>query len=617
MSICMKNLISLKLSVLLPLIFLAFGCAAMLPPSTGDLIRNDAALLQQADNFYRAHRYNEALATYEQYLQTSPQGVQWQHAWLRTAELYGIKGDWLQARARYERILAVPVDSGLALKARYGVGQAQYKLGNFLEAERILENLTASNLSGDLRFKTNALLTELSLQSRNFPQACSRLLLVEKDLPYGEEEWYQDLKSRLLERATAPELEKLADLYRDTPLTPALLLQLIRLETQAGRPEKAEEWLATLQRRFPQSPEAVLAAKLSAPPTRTEAVGSTAAIGCLLPLSGEYAEVGHQVKNGLELAALQAHMSLAVEDCGSGADPTVAALEKLANDPKIVALIGFFPSAVAEAAAAAAQRLGVPLLALTQKKDVTQTGSFIFQDFLRPPLMLQALVSYTGSRMGWQRYAIICPDSKYGRTMARQFAEELNKHGMLLVSQVSYAEDGHNLAQAVQTLTTVNPGPDGRPSLDAVFIPDEDRAVAAVASVLASTSQFRMPLLGTNILHTPSALQHDARLDGIFFPDGFFAGDPDPAVRAFVSDYQQQFQQTPSYLAAQGYSSLRLAGEALQGSPGIGRGEFAQKLSQQLPPPGFTLFKSFNTVREAQLAIKILTIRGQEFQLAP
>ena len=46
----------------------------------------------------------------------------------------------------------------MALRARYGVGQANYKLGNHLEAERILENLSASSLPGDLRFKTNALL---------------------------------------------------------------------------------------------------------------------------------------------------------------------------------------------------------------------------------------------------------------------------------------------------------------------------------------------------------------------------------------------------------------------------------------------------------------------------
>ncbi len=174
----------------------------------------------------------------------------------------GVTG--IRPRLRYERLLAVKTDSGIALRARYGVGQANYKLGNHLEAERILENLSASSLPGDLRFKTNALLTELSLQSGNIAQAFNRLLLVEKDLPFGEEEWFQDLKIRLLSRASALDLEKLADLYRDTSLTAGVLLQLAKMELQAGRPEKAATWLTTLQQRFPESPEAAQAKQLSA-----------------------------------------------------------------------------------------------------------------------------------------------------------------------------------------------------------------------------------------------------------------------------------------------------------------------------------------------------------------
>ena len=210
--------------------------------------------LSEADSLYRAHRYEEALQRYEYYLRTSPPAQQWHYAFLRTAELYGIRGDWNQARMRYERLLTIKTDSGIALKARYGAGQANYKLGNYQEAERILENLSASSLPGELRFKTNALLTELSLQSGNTTQAFSRLLLVEKDLPYGEEEWFQDLKTRLLTRANSLDLEKLADMYRDTPLTAGVLLQLVKMEMQAGHPEKAGTWLATLQQRFPEQP---------------------------------------------------------------------------------------------------------------------------------------------------------------------------------------------------------------------------------------------------------------------------------------------------------------------------------------------------------------------------
>ncbi len=548
-------------------------------------------------------------------MKTSPPERQGQHAWLRTAEIYGIKGDWIQARTRYERLLAVKTDSGIAFRARYGVGQANYKLGNHLEAERNLENLSASSLPGDLRFKTNALLTELSLQSGNTAQAFSRLLLVEKDLPFGEEEWFQDLKIRLLSRASALDLEKLAGLYRDTPLTAGVLLQLAKLELQAGRPEKAATWLTTLQQRLPESPEAAQAKQLVPTVDKAKAPPLPAAVGCLVPLSGENAEAGRQVKNGLELAASQSGVALIIKDCGNDAQQTAAAAEELANNPQVLVLLGFFPAATADAAAAAAQRLEIPLLALTQRKDITLTRTFVFRDFLTQRLMLQALLHYTANTLGWQRYAILYPNSKYGQSLARLFSEETNRQAARLVGQVSYPDGGRDMAQAVQTLTQINPGPEGVPGLDAVFIPDEANIVAAIAKEIASSPLAHVRLLGTNLLQTPTTLEYGKVLEGILFPDGFSAADADPAVKAFVADYRQRFQQPPNYLAAQGYSSMRLLAETQKDSPGLTRGEFAQKLQHQTQPPGFSLFKGFNAEREAEMTTKILTIRDREFQL--
>jgi ABC-type branched-subunit amino acid transport system substrate-binding protein len=315
------------------------------------------------------------------------------------------------------------------------------------------------------------------------------------------------------------------------------------------------------------------------------------------------------------MAASQSGVALIIKDCGNDSERTAAAVEELANNPQVLALMGFFPSATADAAAEAAQRLEIPLLALTQRKDITLARSFVFRDFLTQRLMLQALVNYTANTLGWQRYAILYPNSKYGQSLARQFTEETNRQAARLVGQISYPDDGRDVAQAVQTLTQFNPGPDGLPGLDAVFIPDEVNIVAAIAKEIASTPLAQVRLLGTNILQTSAALECGAVLDGILFPDGFFAADPDPAVKAFVADYRQRFQQPPNYLAAQGYSSMRLLAETQKGFPGLTRGEFAQKLRHQTQPPGFSLFKGFNVDREAELTTKILTIKGKEFQL--
>jgi branched-chain amino acid transport system substrate-binding protein len=571
-------------------------------------------LYEEAEQLYRANRFAEALARYEQFLQTSPPAAQGQQAWLRTAELYGIQGNWLEARRRYEALLTMPTDSGLALQARYGIGQAHYKLGNLPEAERILENLSASTLPAALRFKTNALLTEISLQTGNVKQAFSRLLLVAKDLGAGEAEWFMDLKARLLERASLPELTYLADLYRDTPLTAGVFLQLARLELQAGRPEQAAAWVQKLLERFPDSPEAGQAKQLGVAEPKPKPAG---VVGCLLPLTGEDAEVAHQVQQGLELAAAQTGTSLIIQDYGTAPAEVAAAVAAVADNPGVVILLGFFPSAAAEAAADAAQNVGIPLVALTQKKEVTLGRPLVFRDFLTHRQMLQALWHYTRNTLGLQRYAILYPDSRYGLALARQAQEEIDRQAGRLVAQAAYPEKGGEVSQAVQVLVQIpTTMPDQLP-IEALFIPDIASNVAAIASQVSQTPLRGVRLLGTNLLNTPETLKFRDVLEKVLFVDGFFAQDADPAVKAFVADYRQRYQKVPSYLAAQGYSSLRLVAETLRQHPGATGADLAGHLQKQGPPGGFTLFRGFNPEREAEVTTKILTIRQGQVVLAP
>ena len=84
----------------------------------------------------------------------------------------------------------------------------------------------------------------------------------------------------------------------------------------------------------------------------------------------------------------------------------------------------------------------------------------------------------------------------------------LDRQSAKLAAQASYSEGGKDLAQAVQTLIQINPGQEGLPSLDAVFIPDDANVVAAIAKEIAATPLAHVHLLGTNILQTPATLQY-------------------------------------------------------------------------------------------------------------
>jgi len=554
------------------------------------------ALFQQAEAAYRRQDYAQALADYRAYLSRHSQGPQAFRARLREAELTGLMGDWAGAVSRYETLLTQNPDLDQSREIRYGLGRAYYKLGQYTRALQILEPLTAADLPVSLRFSTNALLAEIALRQGQVEPAFARLRLAHQDLAAGDAEWFDFLKKRLLEQATPADLERLANLYRDTPLSAALLARLAEHARRAGRIEEARRWLTLLIERYPGTPEAQAAGHLLTP--------ARLRVGVVLPLTGELAETGQRLKQGLELALRGTPVEVVFQEAGgAGAAQAVSAL---ARQPHLVAVAGFFSYAEAPEAARAAQEAGLPLLALTQRADVTEIGEWIFQAFLTPRLQVRELVRY-GLARGWRRYAVLAPDSPYGRTFTRLLKEELGAQQGEMVMEETYPPDTRDFTLALSPLVAEFAEGGGPPPFQVLFLPDEAAVVSAILSQLAEHPLRRLPVFGTNLAHPADAAQA-RRLEGLIFPEGFFPGDPDPAVKEFITAYQQRYGKAPDYFAAQGYLAGRLLAQ-LAAAGVAGREEAVQQLRSFRGGPPVPWFKGFNSARQAELTVYLLTIR--------
>jgi branched-chain amino acid transport system substrate-binding protein len=474
----------------------------------------------------------------------------------------------------------------------------------------VLDSLTAAtDLPRSLWFSTQALMVEIALKQGQVPQAFARLRLAAQDLTSGDPEWFEDLKTRLLEQATVGELEQLAALYRDNPLSAALLLRLARLSQESGQAEQARQWVATLKERFPTSPEAAGAERLLS--------GGKVVVGCLLPLSGQLSNLGFRVQRGMELAAKGASVKLVFKDA---TDPEGAAAltRELAQDESVLAILGPLSSAMAQSAAAAAQAAAVPLIALSQKDGLTQSGNWIFQAFLTPRQQVRALVRQALG-MGIKRFAVLYPDSSYGRTFSQNFQEEVAAGGGELIDQVLYSPGSQEFGPTLASLTeSLRPQAEGAPAGAALFIPDDLAAVAAIAGGLAGTSLKDVQLLGTNLLNNPKAPAAQlTALQGVIFPDAFFAGDPNPEVQNFITAYRQQYGEDPDYLAVQGYTVFRVMARVAESPQALTRMALPQRLLTLKGVPGLPWFQRFNDQREEEPLLYLLTVTGGSVQMVP
>jgi branched-chain amino acid transport system substrate-binding protein len=603
----------LRLALLVLAVCWLPACAAFprVPPLEKPTYREtEETLFQDAENAYRQQSYRQAWQGYVTYLKRYPRGRHASWARLREAELLGLLGDWQGSLGHFQTLMTQNPEADIALQARYGIGRAYFKLGQYRKATEVLDNLTAAELPRPLRFSTNALLAEIALKQGQVAQAFARLRLADQDLSTGDQEWFEDLKARLVKQASPADLQHLATLYRDTSLSAALLLRLAQLAQEGGRPAEAQTWVNTLKERFSGSQEAAAAERLLTP--------TKPLLGCLLPLSGEFAHYGERVKQGMELAARGTPVELIFNDCPN--DPGFAArlVQELAPNQRLLAFLGPLTSGAAQGAAQTAQAAGVPLIALSQKGELPQLGNLIFQAFLTPRQQVRELLRYTLGRLGMSRYAVLAPDSPYGRTLAQQFQEELAAQGGMLVLQETYLPGTRDFGPVLAPLIAAyRPEAAGPPAFEALFIPDDVPTVAAIASQLKEGPLRGVQLLGTNLDRPAENQEAEARaLDGILFPDAFFAGDPNPAVQKFVAAYQQQYGNAPDYLAAQGYAVVRGMARLLEAEGPLSRTELPGRLLTFKNFPDLPWLKGFDANREAEMALYLLTIRDGRVQLA-
>jgi branched-chain amino acid transport system substrate-binding protein len=241
----------------------------------------------------------------------------------------------------------------------------------------------------------------------------------------------------------------------------------------------------------------------------------------------------------------------------------------------------------------------------------------VFQMSLTAWPQVQRLVSYV-TNLGLTRFASFAPNSSYGHTYTKLFQEELSTRGGVLVAQEIYPPGTRDFTFALSPLLTgFQPGTEGSPTFDALFIPDDAPTVAAILRQIADQPLRRVHMLGTNLVR-PATAQRElvANLEGVLFTDAFFAGDPDPGVQSFVAAFRQRYGVEPDYLTAQGFIVVRLIIKVLEADPYVTRAELPRRLQALASIPELPWFLGFTPDRQAELALYLLTIKDGRVQQA-
>jgi ABC-type branched-subunit amino acid transport system substrate-binding protein len=344
-------------------------------------------------------------------------------------------------------------------------------------------------------------------------------------------------------------------------------------------------------------------------------------VGAVLPLSGRSREVGRSALRGLMVAAgvpadgpqPPGAPQLVFRDSAGDAERAAAAVEELVRRHRAVAIVGPLGAEETAAAAARAQRLGVPLLTLSGAPGVASAGDHVFRVFPTLGGELRALAA-AARRRGASRFALLAPEGAYGDAARAALTAALSEAGGTLVAEARYAASASSFGPQAQALAVAAP--------DAVLVADGPRGVALLAPALAAAGLIpaapgastprgtrAVTLLLPAAAYDASLLRSSARhLQGALVALAFHAPTAAGQGRVFADAYQRQLGEAPDAVAAVAYDAFRLV------RAGVDRGATTRDaLAHALPAASIELASALGGLgpsREPLRAARVYEVQG-------
>ncbi|KAB0604465.1 ABC transporter substrate-binding protein [Castellaniella defragrans] len=356
---------------------------------------------------------------------------------------------------------------------------------------------------------------------------------------------------------------------------------------------------------------------LAAPATAADGV---AKIGVFLPLTGENAENGQQIRKAVELYVNEynqqkhAHkIELLVRDDRGEPKTATNIAREFAQDKDLIAAVGSFTSTAAMAAAPILDKAGIPQISPTSSHpDFTGLAKYAFRGTPTQSIEADRIADYVADKLGSKTAAIVYRQDDWGNSAAKVFRKSFEAKGGTIVAAEAVAPDTRDLRTLVTVLKEKNP--------DSVYVALH-YASAAVLAQRMKAAGWNPKVITSTALYTHQLVElagNDA-VENWHVPAFFFAESKEPVVQNFVAAYKKAYDQTPNAFGAVGYDSIAMIGTALDDVPGSGtegRKALGDKLFE-VQVRGTTGQMKFDANGDIDKTITWLEIKGGKFVQAP
>ncbi len=579
-----------------------------------DSAEADDALMKKGIVLKKVRQYGEARFSFGKLIQKFPRSPFAEEAKYEILETFLLEGDNEQVILKASELFPQARDGSYPLKVLLIAGDAHLALGNAESAVRLYT--MAFTRAPDSR--KDEILKKVRDGIARIPT--NDLEFLAKELPNSFPKGY-------------------------------IMYQLGLNKTKEGKFFEAQTAFTDFARTFPDHPDAPAALE-QAESIRGKADEERFTIGCLLPLSGKYEELGQKAWTGIELAMGEfgaregaPTVRVVVKDTGSDPERAVEGVRELAKGHSAV-IIG--PMATSEAAAREAQNLEIPIIAMTLKENIAEHGDYVFRNFLTAKMQAESMVAFLTESLGLTRFAVLYPEENYGKTFMNLFWEQVFKKGGTVAGAESYGPNltdykgpigklsglfrkasgnilGNRLDALEEKYEEENGGGIGDETAEidasesmadfgAIFIPDSIEKAGMILPQLSYYNISGVYILGTNLWHNDKFVRiTKGYSNNVIVTDGFFARSKNPQVRSFVESYGKAYGEIPGFIEAVAYDTAMLAMETMVSNNISSRTRMKDTLLGVRDFPGVTGKTSFGPDGDAVKNVYILRAKDGGF----
>jgi len=625
------------MAIVAALVMLLFSCATVIekPPVLEPTLAPEEIPLeirpyiQKAENAFKNERFSESLRLFDIALTKDPRGKVLSWICLRKGQIFATTGQYGEALEVLGTIPQPAPNDSIYLEGLYWQGFSYMQLGSYSKSIEILLALKEKETITHRKPEIEYMLGDNYRRENRLQEALiSYTDVLDENPPASLLTRAKEQIEEIIETLTLEDLENIRKECEHAYPGGFILIRLSALYAEIEEFEKAKMALADFFAVHQEHPGYDTAESLYRMIIAEEEQRDIDkfSIGCIVPLSGRYAPYGSKVLDALKLAmgifdSVSEHpVRLVVRDSKSDPSEAARAVELLATQDRVIAIMGPLGSTAAISAAHKAHELKVPIITLTQHDTITTIGEYVFRNFLTSRKEIQNLVSYALYNLGVRHFAVLYPDTSYGSEIMNLFWDEVVKRGGEIRAAEAYDENTTDFGEEIKRLTSVDitkkaKEKDSIPivDFDALFIVGSAIKAQMIAPQLAFYNVEGIRLLGMSSWNTQDLLDGESEyLEGAVFTDVFFQKSYYHEVIDFMDRFYTAYGRVPDGIEALSYDAARIVADIINEGNANTRREMRDRLLELRNYRGVTGITDFSETGDAEKELYILTILDGE-----